>query len=76
MVAVVAEVRELVRSRGLDSIWGRTAMRELVEDVVSNDDERLLTSSLAPLPEPRSAARAVYDAVAGSGPLQRCLTSV
>jgi len=38
--AVVAEVRELLRRRGLDPIWKRTAMRELVQEVVSDDDER------------------------------------
>ena len=31
---------------------------------------RALTSKLPPLPDPRAATRAVYDAVAGFGPLQ------
>ncbi|MBW3648873.1 MAG: Flp pilus assembly complex ATPase component TadA, partial [Actinobacteria bacterium] len=48
-------------------------MRRLVDEVVSEYDERALTSSLAPLADPRAAARAVYDAVAGFGPLQRHL---
>ena len=48
-------------------------MRRLVEEVVSDDDERTLTSALPPLSDPRQAARAVYDAVAGFGPLQRHL---
>ncbi len=73
MDAVEAEVRELVRRRGLDPIEDRVAMRRLVEEVVSDYDERTLTSSLPPLPDPRSAARAVYDSVAGFGPLQRHL---
>ena len=34
---------------------------------------RALTSKLPPLPDPRAATRAVYDAVAGFGPLQRHL---
>jgi pilus assembly protein CpaF len=67
--AVEAEVRELVRRRGLGPARDRSAMRRLVEEVVSDDDERSLTSSLAPL----TAARSVYDAVAGFGPLQRHL---
>ncbi len=70
---VEAEVRELVRRRGLDPIEDRVAMRRLVDDVVNDYDERALTSSLPPLPDARSAARAVYDAVAGFGPLQRHL---
>jgi pilus assembly protein CpaF len=70
---VEAEVRELVRRRGLDPFTDKTAMRRLVDEVVHDYDERTLTSSLPPLPDPRSAARAVYDSVAGFGPLQRHL---
>ena len=70
---VEAEVRELVRRRGLDPIVDRTAMRRLVDEVVSDYDERALVSALPPLSDLRSAARAVYDAVAGFGPLQRHL---
>jgi pilus assembly protein CpaF len=70
---VEAEVRELVRRRGLDPIEDRAAVRRLVDEVIAEYDERALTSSLAPLPDSRVAARAVYDAVAGFGPLQRHL---
>src|SRR4051812_40885355 len=70
---VEAEVRELVRRRGLDPVEDRAAVRRLVDEVVAEYDERALTSTLAPLPDPPSAARAVYDAVAGFGPLQRHL---
>jgi len=71
--AVEAEVRELVRRRGLDPIADRVAMRRLVDEVVSDYDDRSLTSSLPTLPNPVLAALAVYDAVAGFGPLQRHL---
>jgi pilus assembly protein CpaF len=71
--AVEAEVRELVRRRGLDPVAGRAAVRRRVEDVVTDYDERGLTSSLAPLPDARSAARTVFDAGGGFGPLQRHL---
>ncbi len=74
--AVEAEVRELVRRRGLDPITDRQAMRRLVDEVVTHYahyDERAMTSAMAPLPDPRQAARTVYDAVAGFGPLQRHL---
>jgi len=70
---VEAEVRELVRRRGLDPVQDRGAVRLLVDEVVADYDERTLTSSLPALPDPRSAARSVYDAVAGFGPLQRHL---
>ena len=67
------EVRELVRRRGIDPVADRLAVRRLVEEVVADYDERSLTSALPPLPDPQVAARAVYDAVAGFGPLQRHL---
>jgi pilus assembly protein CpaF len=70
---VESEVRELVRRRGLDPVSDRAAVRRLVEEVVTEYDERALTSSLPPLPDPLTAARSVYDAVAGFGPLQRHL---
>lgn len=70
---VEAEVRELVRRRGLDPVQDRQAMRRLIDEVVVDYDERALTSTLPPLTDPRTAARAVYDAVAGFGPLQRHL---
>ncbi len=70
---VEAEVRELVRRRGLDPVQDRLAVRRLVDDVVAEYDERTLTSSLPPLSDPFVAARSVYDAVAGFGPLQRHL---
>ena len=71
--AVEREVRELVRRRGIDPFEDRTAVRRLVEDVVSDYHERALTSTLAPLGDTQQAARSVYDAVAGFGPLQRHL---
>jgi len=70
---VEAEVRELVRRRGLDPVQDRAAVRRLVDEVVLDYDDRALTSSLPPLADPQVAARAVYDAVAGFGPLQRHL---
>lgn len=73
MDTVEAEVRELVRRRGLDPVEDRAAVRVLVDDVVAEYDERSLTSALTPLPDVRTAARAVFDAVAGFGPLQRHL---
>ena len=70
---VEAEVRELVRRRGIDPVVDRSEMRRLVEEVVSDYDDRTLTSALPPLSDARQTAKAVYDAVAGYGPLQRHL---
>ncbi len=70
---VEAEVRELVRRRGLDPVGDRLVVRRLVDEVIADYDERALTSSLVPLQDPQTSARAVYDAVTGLGPLQRYL---
>ena len=70
---VESEVRELVRRRGLDPVSDRAAGRRLVDEVVTDYDERALTSTLPPLSDAPSAARSVYDAGAGYGPLQRHL---
>ena len=70
---VEAEVRELVRRRGIDPVVDRSAMRMLIDEVLTEYDARSLTSSLPQLSDSRKAARAVYDAVAGYGPLQRYL---
>ena len=70
---VEAEVRELVRRRGLDPVEDRLAVRRLVDEVVAEYDERAMTSTLPLLSDAPSAARSVYDAVAGYGPLQRHL---
>jgi pilus assembly protein CpaF len=67
---VEAEVRELVRRRGLDPLHDRHAVRRLVDDVVADYDERSLTSSLPPLADRATAVRQVLDNVAGFGPLQ------
>lgn len=67
------EVRELVRRRGLDPVRQPDAIRRLVEDVLSDYEDRSLSGALPPLGERLSVGRHVYDAVAGFGPLQRHL---
>jgi pilus assembly protein CpaF len=67
---VELEVRELVRRRGLDPAADSGAVRRLVDDVISEYDERSLGGALPSLVDARRAAREVYDAVAGFGPLQ------
>jgi pilus assembly protein CpaF len=65
------EVRELVRRRSLDPVLQPEATQRLVDDVVAEYLDRALISSLPPLGDPVSASRAVFDQVAGFGPLQR-----
>jgi len=73
-IAVVEdEVRELVRRRGLDPVADPAAVRRLVDEVIAEYDDRSLTGSLPQLVDLRLAARQVFDAVAGFGPLQKYL---
>ena len=68
---VEGEVRELVRRRGLDPDVDGGAIRRLIDDALADYDERSLTSSLPPVSDHANAARFLYDAIAGLGPLQR-----
>jgi pilus assembly protein CpaF len=70
---VELEVRELVRRRGIDPVTDQGAVRRLVDEVVAEYEERSFSSTLPPLGDARHAAKSVYDAVAGFGPLQRHL---
>jgi len=75
--AVELEVRELVRRRGIDPSQDRAAVRRLVDEVVADYDEQSLSSTLATLPPTRrSPPGAVYDAVAGFGPLHGTSTTL
>jgi len=67
------EVRELVRRRGLDPSTDTAAIRKIVDDVIADYDERTLSSAMPPVADAATAAREVYDSVAGFGPLQRWL---
>ena len=67
------EVREVVRRQGLDPIAEPEAVRALVDDALRAYHERSLDGSLPQIVEATEAARSVYEAVAGFGPLQRHL---
>ena len=56
---VELEVCELVRRRGIDPVADRAEVRRLVDEVVSEYDERSLTSTLAPLRDSQQAAKSV-----------------
>jgi pilus assembly protein CpaF len=70
---VEGEVRELVRRRGIDPQAEPAAVRRLVEEVLADYEERTLVGDLPPLLDRPTVAGAVFDAVAGYGPLQRLL---
>jgi pilus assembly protein CpaF len=73
-IAVVEdEVRELVRRRGLDPVADPGTVRRLVDEVIADYDERSTTGTLPAIDDHGHAARAVFDAVAGFGPLQQYL---
>ncbi len=65
------EVRELVRRRGLDPVRQPEAIRALVREVAADYEERALLDGLPAPRDVEAVCRAVYDAVAGFGPLQR-----
>ncbi len=67
------EVRELIRRQRLDPVRDDTALRALVQEAVTDYDERALHGGLAPIADLEEAGRAVLDAVAGFGPLQQYL---
>ncbi|MCU1658280.1 MAG: Type secretion system protein [Pseudonocardiales bacterium] len=67
---VDAEVRELVRRRGIDPVAEPPAVARLIDEVVSDYLDRAVTSQLPPLGDTTAVSRAVLDAVAGFGPLQ------
>lgn len=73
LALVEDEVRELVRRRGLDPFADPAAIHRLVDDVVTDYDERALTSDLPTLGDATGAMQEIFDAVAGFGPLQRHL---
>ncbi len=66
-----AEVRELVRRRGVDPVIDPGAVRRLVDDVVAEYEDRSVGGGLPALDDAQQVAREVFDAVAGFGPLQR-----
>jgi pilus assembly protein CpaF len=71
--AIEAEVRELVRRRGLDPVAAPDDARALVDEVVAGYAARVPASALPPVGDAARVARTVLDAVAGLGPLQRWL---
>ena len=70
------EVRELVRRRGLDPGNGDgVAVRQLIEEVVTDYAERRLVANMPPLDDAGQVAKAVADRVIGMGPLSPSSTT-
>jgi len=70
---IESEVREQVRRRGMDPAAEPALMRSLVEQVLGDYEQRALVEDLPVLGDRLLAARLVFDAVAGFGPLQAYL---
>lgn len=67
------EVRELIRRRGVDPVRDRACVVALVTDAIADYDERSVVGAVPPLVDQVAVHKAVVDAVAGLGPLQRYL---
>ncbi len=70
VTTVEAEVRDLVRRRGVDPLAQPHQVRALVAEVLADYDQRTLSGGLPALSDPGAAARSVFDSVAGFGALQ------
>jgi pilus assembly protein CpaF len=70
---VDAEVRALVRQRGIDPAAQRAEVRSIADAVVTAYEERALVATLPQLGDADEMIQDVVDAVAGFGPLQRYL---
>jgi pilus assembly protein CpaF len=64
------EVRELVRRRSLDPVLDPAATRKLIDDVLTDYQDRAAVSSMPPLGDAMAVAGSVFHQVAGFGPLQ------
>ena len=71
LVRLEAEVRDLVRSRGIDPPRdGVGAVRELVDEVLTGYSDLACSSAVPPVADRESLRRSLLDRVAGLGPLQ------
>jgi pilus assembly protein CpaF len=70
---VSGQVRELIRTHGIDPSRDHQQVRQLIEGVVAAYDERSLVRALPPLPDAAVTVKRVLDQVAGFGVLQQYL---
>ena len=67
------EVRELIRSRGVDPTGQPDEVRKIVASAAADYDARSMRAPLPMLEDMASTQQAIFDAVAGYGPLQPLL---
>ena len=69
---VEREVRELVRRRRLDprDEHGARAVRLVIDEVITDYQDRSLTAAMPPLSDPAGVARTVHALIVEVGPLQ------
>ncbi len=68
-----AEVRAIIRDRGLDPTRDLAISRSVIDGVVGDYRARMLTARLPPLGDAEVVARRLFDTLAGLGPLQQYL---
>ena len=73
MAEVESQLRELIRTRGIDPSKDAASARLLVQEALDDYGERSFAGDLPTIEDPAHAARTLYDSVAGAGPLQRYL---
>lgn len=73
LAEVEEQLRQLIRSRGVDPSRDTATARWLVQEALDAYGERTLAGLLPTIADPERAASALYDRVAGAGPLQRYL---
>lgn len=70
---VRAEVRELIRARGIDPRSEARPTADLIDEVIRAYDERTLSGSLPVMGDPDALRRSVLDDLTGFGAIQKYL---
>ena len=70
---IETQVREQIRSQGLDPILEPDLAKELISGAVDDYDARSRTTSLPLLENPNDVRQSLFDSVVGFGPLQPLL---
>jgi len=73
IITVESRVREEIRRRGVDPVRDAEVVRGLIEEVLTEWEERALAGAVTPVGNRADAARTVLSNVAGLGPLQQYL---
>ncbi len=73
IITVESRVREEIRRRGVDPVRDAEVVRGLIEEVLTEWEERALAGAVVPVGNRADAARTVLSNVAGLGPLQQYL---